>query len=166
MNILLFLFNTINGDFMKLNDIISKKLVVCNINDDLSVISSKMTEYDVGFIPIVEDNKIVGVITDRDIACRIFENSDVDPDITDYMSRDIVSVDVNSDISSVLDMMKIHKIKRILITDDRKVVGVCSISDLLVLDDYEDEIYDTIKSIYTIGPNKHKYETEIDEFYL
>lgn len=166
MNILLFLFNTINGDYMNLSDIISKNLVVCGINDDLSVISTKMTEYDVGFIPIVDSNKIVGVITDRDIACRIFKNHDVDCDITDYMSRDIVSVDIDSSVSDVLNMMKNHKVKRVLITDNRKVIGVCSISDLLTLDDYKDEIYDTIKCIYTIGPNKHKYETEIDEFYL
>ena len=166
MNILLFLFNTINGDFMNLYDIISKNLVVCSINDDLSIISSKMRNNDVGFIPVVDKDKIVGVITDRDIACRIFENNDTDSDITDYMSRNVVSVDVDSDISSVLDIMKSHKIKRVLITDNRKVIGICSISDLLILDDYKDEIYGMIKSIYSIGPNKHKYETEIDEFYL
>ena len=166
MNILLFLFNTINGDYMHLNDIISRNLVVCSINDDLSIISSKMTEYDIGFMPIVDSNKIVGVITDRDIACRIFENSDRDCNITDYMSRDIVSADVNSSVSHVLDMMKKYKIKRVLITDNKKVIGVCSISDLLILKDYKDEIYAAIKCIYTIGPNKHKYETEVDEFYL
>ena len=166
MNIFIFSFNTINGDYMDLNDIISKNLVVCSINDDLSIISSKMTEYDVGFIPVVDSDKIVGVITDRDIACRIFKNNDLDPDITDYMSRDIVSVDVNGSINDVLDMMKNFKIKRVLITDNKKVIGVCSISDLLILEDYKDEIYAAIKSIYTIGPNKHKYETEIDEFYL
>ena len=166
MNILLFLFNTINGDFMNLYDIINKNLVVCSINDDLSIISSKMRNNDVGFIPVVDKDKIVGVITDRDIACRIFENNDADSDITDYMSRNVVSVDVDSAISFVLDIMKSHKIKRILITDNRKVIGICSISDLLILDDYKDEIYGMIKSIYSIGPNKHKYETEIDEFYL
>ena len=166
MNIFLFLFNTINGDLMNLYDVISKNLIVCSINDDLSVFSSKMKDYDIGFIPVVDKNKIVGIITDRDVACRIFKNNDVDPDVTDYMSRNIVSVDVNTNISSVLDMMKKNKIKRVLVTDKSNVIGVCSISDLLILDDYKDEIYDTIKYIYTIGPNKHKYETEIDEFYL
>ena len=166
MNILLFLFNTISGDNMNLSDIISKNLMVCSINDDLSTISSKMRDYDIGFIPIVDRKKIVGVITDRDIACRVYENSEIDPDITDYMSRDIISVSVDGSIDDVLDEMKKHKIKRILISDDKKIIGVCSISDLLVLDDYKDKIYEAIKGIYTIGPNKHKYETQIDEFYL
>lgn len=166
MNILSFLFNTISGDNMNLSDIICKDLIVCSINDDLSTISSKMRDYDIGFIPIVDRKKIVGVITDRDIACRVYQNSEIDPDITDYMSRDIVSVSVDGSIDDVLDEMKKHRIKRILISDDKKIIGVCSISDLLVLDDYKDKIYEAIKCIYTIGPNKHKYETQIDEFYL
>ena len=69
-------------------------------------------------------------------------------------------------IDDVLNEMANHRIKRVLITDDKKVIGVCSISDLLTLNDYNDRIYETIKCIYTIGPNKHKYETEIDEFYI
>ena len=166
MNILLFLFNTISGDNMNLSDIISKNLMVCSINDDLSTISSKMRDYDIGFIPIVDRKKIVGVITDRDIACRVYEKSEIDPDIPDYMSRDIISVSVDGSIDDVLDQMKKHKIKRVLIADKKKIIGVCSISDLLNLDDYKDKIYETIKCIYTIGPNKHKYETQIDEFYL
>lgn len=166
MNILLFLFNTISGDNMNLSDIISRNLVVCTINDSISVVSSKMLEYDVGFIPIIDRNKVVGVVTDRDIACRVFDNNEIDCSISDYMSRDIVSVDVNSSIDDVLNKMAKHKIKRILITDDNKVIGVCSISDLLVLDDYRNQIYEAIRCIYEIGPNKHKYETEIDEFYL
>ena len=166
MNILLFLFNTISGDNMNLSDIISTNLIVSNIDDSLSSISSKMRDYDIGFIPIIDRNKIVGVITDRDIACRVYENNEIDPDITDYMSRDIVSVSVYGSIDDVLNEMKNHKIKRVLINDNKKIIGVCSISDLIVLDDYRDNIYETIKSIYSIGPNKHKYETEIDEFYL
>lgn len=166
MNILLFLFNTINGDFMNIRDIINRNLVVCDIGDDLSIISSTMVDNDIGFVPVLDHDMVVGVITDRDIACRVYRNDEYDFDITDYMSRDIVSVPINSSISDILNTMKEYKIKRVLITEDKKVIGVCSISDLLNLNDYKDEIYETIKCIYTIGPNKHKYETEIDEFYL
>ena len=77
-----------------------------------------------------------------------------------------VPIMMKDGIEFLCNYIKEHKIKRILITDNRKVIGICSISDLLILDDYKDEIYGMIKSIYSIGPNKHKYETEIDEFYL
>lgn len=166
MNNFQFLFNTNNGDFMKLNDIINKNLIVCDVDDNISSVSDKMRDNDIGFIPVVDNGHIVGVITDRDIACRIFSNNDVDCNIVNYMSRDIVSVDINDDILSVLNKMKKYRIKRILVSDCNKVVGVLSISDLIVIDDYNDEVFETIKSIWKVGPNVHKHESEIDEVYL
>lgn len=166
MNIFCFLFYTINGDFMKISDIMSKSLIVSYVNEDISSVSNKMLENDIGFIPIVDRNRIVGVITDRDIACRIFGNDDIDGNIVNYMSRDLISVDINDDITSVLNKMKENRVKRVLVTDKDKVVGTLSISDLLFLDDYKEQLFDVIRCIWKIGSNVHKYETEIDEFYL
>lgn len=165
MNIFCFLFYTINGEIMSLKDIINNNIIVCNINDDVSFISSCMRDNDIGFIPIVDRNRIVGVITDRDLACRIF-NNELDGNITDYMSRDIVSVDINDSILDVLNKMKKYRIKRIIVTDNNKVIGVVSISDILNIDEFNEEVFNTIKSIWKIGPNIHKYESEVDEFYL
>lgn len=165
MNIFYFLFYNINGDIMCLKDIINKNVIVCNVNDDVSFISSCMMDNDIGFIPIVDGKHIVGVITDRDLACRIF-NNELDGNVTDYMSRNIVSVDVNDSVLSVLNKMKKYRIKRIIVTDNGKVIGVVSISDILNIDKYDKEVFDTIKSIWKIGSNIHKYESEVDEFYL
>lgn len=165
MNIFCFLFYTINGEIMSLKDIINNNIIVCNINDDVSFISSCMRDNDIGFIPIVDRNRIVGVITDRDLACRIF-NNELDGNITDYMSRDIVSVDINDSILDVLNKMRKYRIKRIIVTDNNKVIGVVSISDILNIDEFNEEVFNTIKSIWKIGPNIHKYESEVDEFYL
>ena len=56
--------------------------------------------------------------------------------------------------------------KKVIITDSGRVVGVISISNIICINEYKNQLYDTIKSIWKIGPNKHKYETFIDEFYL
>lgn len=166
MNIFLILFNTNNGDFMKISDVMSKDLIVSNVSDDISSISNKMLENDIGFIPIVDNNHIVGVITDRDIACRIFGNDDIDPNIVNYMSRDVISVSIHDDVLDVLKKMAKYRVKRVLVTDDKHVIGTLSISDLLNIDEYRDELFETIKCIFKIGPCIHKYESEIDDFYL
>lgn len=165
MNIFLFLFNTINGDFMNLIDVMSKKIIVGDIKDDIVKISNIMKDNDIGFVPIADGNKIVGVITDRDIVTKIISNNDIDADITSYMTKDIISVSSDSDISLVLDVMKKHKIKRLLITEDNKVIGIVSISDILFCK-IDTKLLSSIKEIWEVGPNIHKYETEIDEFYL
>ncbi len=165
MNISFFLFNTINGDFMKLSDIMSKHLIVGSSSDKLSDIASLMKENDIGFVPIARDDKIVGVITDRDIVVKVISNHDFESDITNYMTKDIVDVSVDSDLIDVLSVMKKYRVKRVLVTKGDRVLGVVSISDFFNCN-LDDEILSCIKEIFEVGPNIHKYETQIDEFYL
>ncbi len=163
MYILCFLFNTNSGDSMNLSDIMSKKIIVGNIDDDIYSIASLMKENDIGFVPIVRDNIIVGVITDRDIVVKIVSNKD--SSISNYMTKDIVDVSISSSLSDVLSIMRRYKVKRVLVTDNNRVLGIVSISDLLNCE-IDNEVLSCIKEIFEVGPNIHKYETEIDEFYL
>lgn len=158
----IFLFNNINGDFM-LEKIMCRNIVVGRVNDDLYNVCKVMKENDIGFLPIVDKDKVVGVITDRDIVVNFISNNDDTSFISNYMNRDIISVDINDSVDDVLDLMGTNRVKRVLVTSDGKVVGVISISDLL---DCSGDVLDTIKKIFKVGPNKHFYETEIDEFYL
>lgn len=165
MNNFYYLFNTISGDFMSLNDIMSKNIIVGSVDDGIYEIASIMKENDIGFVPIVRDDKIVGVITDRDIVVKIISNHDYNSNITNYMTKDIVDVSIDSSLSDVLSIMKKYKVKRVLVTDNNRVLGIVSLSDILNCEiDYE--VLSCIKEIFEVGPNIHKYETEIDEFYL
>lgn len=165
MNNFYYLFNTISGDFMSLNDIMSKHIIVGSVDDGIYEIASIMKENDIGFVPIVRDDKIVGVITDRDIVVKIISNHDYNSNITNYMTKDIVDVSIDSSLSDVLSIMKKYKVKRVLVTDNNRVLGIVSLSDILNCEiDYE--VLSCIKEIFEVGPNIHKYETEIDEFYL
>lgn len=165
MNIFNFIFNTINGDYMNLIDIMSKKIIIGNKDDDIVKIANIMKKYDIGFIPIVDNKKIVGVITDRDITTKAVSNNDINKSISNYMTKNIISIPSNSSVSDALNTMKKNKIKRILINDNKKIIGVISISDILNCN-INDQLLNSIKEIWEIGPNIHKYETEIDEFYL
>lgn len=165
MNNFCFLFNTNTGDFMNLIDIMSKSIIVGNVNDDIVKIASIMKDNDIGFVPIVDDKKIVGIITDRDIVVKIISNGDFSADVSNYITKDIVSVSSSSSISDVLGVMKKYKVKRVLVTEDNIVCGVVSISDIFN-SDVDKDLLSSIKEIWEVGPNIHKYETQIDEFYL
>lgn len=163
MHRIYFLSNNINGDNVKIKDAMSKKLIIGKNTDTIKEISELMKKNDIGFIPISKNNKIIGVITDRDIVTRAIESgAKGDSKIESYISPNIISCDINENTSTVLDIMKKSKIKRLIITDSEKVVGVISISDLL----NEDKVFDTFKEIYTINRNDDYFKTEIDEFYL
>ena len=142
--------------------IMSKNLIVLN-DSNLEDIAKAMKRYDVGMLIINENNKIKGIITDRDIVTKILANKD--NKIKEYLTTNLVSIDINSDINEAIDLMKKHKIKRLLVKKDNKLVGVLSLSDLLNTVD-NNILIETYKTIFSINRNTDKYLTDIDEFEL
>lgn len=142
--------------------IMSKNLIVLN-DSNLEDIAKAMKRYDVGMVIINENNKIKGIITDRDIVIKILANKD--NKIKEYLTTNLVSIDINSDMNEAIDLMKKHKIKRLLVKKNNKLVGVLSLSDLLNTVD-NSILIETYKTIFSINRNTDKYLTDIDEFEL
>lgn len=142
--------------------IMSKNLIVLN-DSNLEDIAKAMKRYDVGMVIIKENNKIKGIITDRDIVTKILANKD--NKIKEYLTTNLVSIDINSDMNEAIDLMKKHKIKRLLVKKNNKLVGVLSLSDLLNTVD-NSILIETYKTIFSINRNTDKYLTDIDEFEL
>lgn len=151
---------------MNINDIMSKKIIVGSTTNTLSEIAELMKKYDIGFIPIVDKNKLVGVITDRDIVINAISNNCSFNDLIDkYVVKNIISIDQNKSIDDALNLMALKKVKRLIVTDNNKISGILTLSD--ILGKYDNEILlDTFKQIFEINRNDDLFSTEIDEFYL
>lgn len=152
---------------MKAKDIMTKNIIVSDTNTDIFTLAKIMKTYNIGFIPIEKDKKIIGVITDRDIVVDIIANKDLNNKIESYINKDIVYCDIFDNVDTVLDKMKNYKIKRILVKNNNKLVGIISLSDILNYYNNDKTIMETIKTIYKIDTNNYNEKTfEIDEFYL
>lgn len=150
---------------MKAQDIMSRNLIIMNGNTSISEVAQIMKEKDIGFIPISNDNKIIGVITDRDIVVNAISNKcSLDTPVKDYATKNVISVNMDDNVSKILNVMRKNKVKRVLVTDEHKLVGIVSFSD--ILNNNEFDILNTMKEIWSIKRNNDHYETEIDEFYL
>lgn len=151
---------------MNINDIMSKKIIVGSTTNTLSEIAELMKKYDIGFIPIVDKNKLVGVITDRDIVINAISNNCSFNDLIDkYVVKNIISIEQNKSIDDALNLMALKKVKRLIVTDNNKISGILTLSD--ILGKYDNEIIlDTFKQIFEINRNNDLFSTEIDEFYL
>lgn len=151
---------------MNINDIMSKKIIVGSTTNTLSEIAELMKKYDIGFIPIVDKNKLVGVITDRDIVINAISNNCSFNDlINKYVVKNIISIEQNKSIDDALNLMALKKVKRLIVTDNNKISGILTLSD--ILGKYDNEIIlDTFKQIFEINRNNDLFSTEIDEFYL
>ncbi|GAA1534871.1 CBS domain-containing protein [Microbacterium ginsengiterrae] len=102
-------------------------------NDALSIAASVMAELDVGALPICgEDRKLKGMLTDRDIVVKAVAIG-LDPETTPARSLAEgvpVTVDAGEDIRIALDRMKEHRVRRLPVLEDHRLVGIVSQADI------------------------------------
>ena len=148
-----------------IKDIMSKKIIFSNINSSIKDISKLMKDNNIGFIPIKNDNKYVGVITDRDICLSIPTLKTINDSVKSYISNNIVCIGVNDSIEDALKLMGKYKVKRLLVKEKDNTIGVLSLSDILNYTN-NNNLIDTYKNIFYIKDNRKEFTPEVDEFYL
>lgn len=165
MNIFYKYGNYIIGDNMRIKNILKRGLIFIDINTSIYDAANKMKKHNIGFLPVTSNNKLVGVVTDRDITINcVANNCENDQRIEDYITRKVISIDYNREINDALDLMKKNKIKRLIVVDGEKIIGVLALSDIIEVD--EIKVLEAIKSIWKINDNERNIEPEVDEFYL
>ena len=91
-----------------------------------------MREQHIGSLPVTEDDRLVGMITDRDITTRVVAESAV-PETTsvgDVYSRDLISVEPNSDLEESLRLMARHQVRRLPVVENDRLVGMIAQADI------------------------------------
>jgi CBS domain-containing protein len=99
----------------------------------LAQLAKKMMELDVGSIPVGENDRLIGMVTDRDITCRAVANGKDISRLTarDVMSKGIIYCTDTEDLHDALRLMEVNKIRRLpVINDKKRMVGMLSIGDV------------------------------------
>ena len=156
----------INGDKMKVKEIMNTNIIVSNKNEKVWEVAQKMKEYNIGFLPIIDNSKVIGVITDRDIVITsVSNNNDKNKSIENYINKNVISIDWENDINEALKLMADNQVKRLIVVNNNKVVGIISLADILTTN-FHDKTLETIKSIWKIKYNEKMKDAEIDDIYL
>lgn len=103
-----------------------------SIKETINYMASKS----VGLLPVMKDEKLVGVFSERDLVKRVIaKDKDLNSTLVDdVMSTSLVIAKIDESNESVLAKMKEAKTRHILIINDDKLVGVLSLRDLLEID--------------------------------
>ena len=92
-----------------------------------------MKQEDVGIVPIVEDGRLVGTVTDRDIAVRVVAEGK-DPQsvsVRELASTDLVTIDPQQDLDEALRLMASHQVRRLPVVEkDGRLVGIVAQADV------------------------------------
>ena len=118
---------------MLVKEIMTPDVEVVSPGDTLEQAARKMEVLDVGPLPVCEGNRVVGMITDRDITVRATA-AGCDPKTTlvsDAMSQDIISCHEDQDVQEAAKVMQEKQIRRLLVLNRaNELVGIVSLGDL------------------------------------
>lgn len=151
---------------MKIKNIMTTHIIYARDTDTVQTIAQKMKQYDIGFLPIIQNNQCIGVCTDRDIIVRMIENQDASGKIHSYLSTPLITMKEEDSLEDALSLMSKHQVKRLLVTREEKIVGIVSFSDIYFASDNIDKLTETLRQMKKIKKNKTVEDTQIDTFYL
>jgi CBS domain-containing protein len=119
---------------MKVKDIMTKEVQVIHPGDSLEDAARKMGHHGIGFLPILEQDELVGVLTDRDIIVRgiaIGMNSDAALG-RDLMTSPCISCFDDQNVREAANLMEQHQVRRLVVLsrDNNRLVGVVSLGDI------------------------------------
>jgi CBS domain-containing protein len=111
-------------------DIMSKEVECCSLLDNMYEVAVKMKELNVGAIPIVDEERLIGMITDRDIVIRgVAEKNPGSTKVEKLMSDQLVTVTSDTTTNQAASLMAEHQIRRLPVVDGEKLIGIVSLGD-------------------------------------
>ena len=119
---------------MKVKDAMHKGVDWVSPDTPITEIAKLMRAHDIGCIPIGEDDKLVGMVTDRDIVCKGLANGKFDPSrakASDVMTEGIHCCREDDDLAKAIHHMETLKVRRLpVINKSKRMVGMISLGDI------------------------------------
>lgn len=132
---------------MNVRDVMTKNPRTVAPNDSIQRAATVMKEVDTGFVPIVENGKVVGVVTDRDIVVRAVAAGSFDKPVSEIATRDLVFVAPGDSTREAEKLMSQRQIRRIAVVDNGQLVGIVSLGDLAVREGKDSRTGETLENI-------------------
>lgn len=117
---------------MKISEVMTTDVETIRSDQTAREAASFMLRADAGSIPVCENGRVIGMITDRDIAVRgVAEGRGPDTPVSELMSDGIICAHEDEDVDSVAQKMSEEQVRRLPVVDsDEKLVGIVSLGDL------------------------------------
>ena len=115
-----------------LKDLMSTEVKTITPEETIQTVARCMHSGDFGMLPVIENDRMIGVITDRDIAVRaVAEGKDCGTRVRDVMSKEMICAHENEMVASAMRLMSEHQVRRLpIVNADKKIVGIVALGDL------------------------------------
>jgi CBS domain-containing protein len=117
---------------MRVSEAMTRDVRVANPNESICDVAKIMAEIDAGAVPVGENDKLVGMITDRDIAVRaVAQHKGPDTPVREIMSHEVKYCFDDEDLDHVARNMADIQVRRLpVVNREKRLVGILSLGDL------------------------------------
>ncbi|MDH5697251.1 MAG: CBS domain-containing protein [Nitrosopumilus sp.] len=122
------------SDFNSLlvQDVMTRALITVKLSTTALQVAKMMAEGGIGAVFVQDDGNPVGIVTDRDFATRVSANNlPFDSPVGKIMSSPLITINHNEPISSAAERITSKKIRKLAVTENGKIVGILTSTDLV-----------------------------------
>jgi CBS domain-containing protein len=139
---------------MNVRDVMTSNPRTVAPGDSIREAARIMKEEDCGVVPVVENGKPVGIITDRDIVIRAVAEGGNDRSVREIATKDLVFVKPDTSTREAEKLMSERQVRRLPVIENDRLVGIVSLGDIAVKEGRDGRTGDTLENI-SEGVKKH-----------
>lgn len=140
---------------MNVRDVMTTNPRCVSPDDSIQMAARIMKEEDTGVVPVVDNGRAIGIVTDRDIVVRaVADGSEPNRPVRDIASKDLVCATPEMSTREATRIMGERQIRRLPVIDGDRLVGIVSIGDIAVKEHADSRVGETLENI-SEGVKKH-----------
>jgi CBS domain-containing protein len=133
---------------MNIRDVMTPNPRTVSPDDSVQSAARIMRDEDTGAVPVVDNGRAVGMLTDRDIVVRsVADGGQLDRPVREIVSGSIVCATPDMSTREAAQLMSDHQIRRLPVVENERLVGIVSIGDLAVKEGKDSRTGDTLQAI-------------------
>ena len=132
---------------MNVRDVMTSNPRTVSPNDSIQVAARIMREEDCGVVPVVDNGRPVGIVTDRDIVIRAVADGLGDKAVREIATTDLVFVKPDASTKEAEKLMSQRQIRRLPVVENDRLVGIVSLGDIAVKEGKDSRTGDTLENI-------------------
>ena len=143
------------GSSRQVRDVMTKNPQTVTSKDNIVAAARIMRDSDTGVVPVVENKKIIGLITDRDIVVRMVAESRSanDVNVSELMSKSVRTVREDTPVNDVLTLMSSASVRRVpVVNSSDELVGIVSMGDI-AKENKDGKVGQAVENISEAPPN-------------
>jgi len=132
---------------MKVKELMTQDPATLGPNATIGEAATLIKQEDLGSIPIVDDGRLVGIVTDRDIVVRAVADGELNRPVREIVSGDVVCATPEMSTHEAAHLMSEHQVRRLPVVENECIIGIVSLGDLAVKEAKDRRVGDALEHI-------------------